>query len=415
MNPPFANNQDVRHIRQAWDLLRPGGRLVAICCEGPFFRADRFAVQFRDWLDKIGAETEKLPHGTFRESGTDVATRLLWATKAGPEAQLRALWTAEGNDPARQDAIVADITAKAAPGAAVGPFRIAGEVRAIPLTQVESDPGQPRKTFEEGALRELAASIRENGLLQPISVREIAPDRFCIVAGERRFRAHQLLGAATVPAIVIQTAGAADIRVKQIIENDQRADVPPLEQARSYQALMDETGWTVEQLAARVGKAPWRIRERTALLALQPEYQGLLASGNLKPSEAAEMARLATPRAQATLFTAIRTGACRTYNDLRATATALANVEAQPAFTLAAAPPPTEAERSDASAFEAQVERVSAMLRAGIDENRVVAVKKVSPHRAGHLADLLGAMQGDLRRIELGLRTAAVQASFLEA
>jgi ParB family chromosome partitioning protein len=289
----------------------------------------------------------------------------------------------------------------------------AGEVRAIPLAQIAPDPGQPRRTFDDAALRELAASIRVNGLLQPITVRETAPDRFRIVAGERRFRAHQLLGAATVPAMVVQTTDPADIRVKQIIENDQRADVPPLEQARAYQALMDETGWTVEQLAARVGKAPHRIRERTALLALQPEYQGLLASGNLKPSQATELARLSTPRAQATLFNVIRAGGARSYNDLRATASALVQAEAQLTLTSDEPPPPTEADRNAASAFEAQVERIAAMLRAGIDDNRIVAVKKVNAHRAAHLADLLGAMQKDIRRIEVALREAAVQATFL--
>ena len=108
----------------------------------------------------------------------------------------------------------------------------------------------------------------------------------------------------------------------QIIENDQRSDVTPLEQARSYQSLMETTGWTVEELAARIGKAPHRITERTALLNLRPEYQALLASGNLKPSEATELVRL-SPRGQDTLFNAIRTGACRNYNDLRASSTAL--------------------------------------------------------------------------------------------
>jgi SAM-dependent methyltransferase len=81
MNPPFANNLDMKHIRLAWDMLVPGGRLVAICSEGPFFRQDRAAVAFREWLDGIDSSVEKLPPGTFRESGTDVATRLIVAIR----------------------------------------------------------------------------------------------------------------------------------------------------------------------------------------------------------------------------------------------------------------------------------------------------------------------------------------------
>ena len=81
-------------------------------------------------------------------------------------------------------------------------------------------------------------------------------------------------------------------------------------------------GWTVEELGQHIGKAPHRITERTVLLKLAPEYQSLLASGNLKPSEATELARL-TPRGQATLFKAIRSGGCKNYNDLRAMANAL--------------------------------------------------------------------------------------------
>ena len=101
-----------------------------------------------------------------------------------------------------------------------------------------------------------------------------------ISVGERRWRAHQINGAATIRAFVKTPKDTTTVRVMQIIENDQRQYVTPLEQAKSYQALMDSTGWTVEELGARIGKAPHRITERTALLDLRPEYQALLASGN---------------------------------------------------------------------------------------------------------------------------------------
>jgi ParB family chromosome partitioning protein len=284
----------------------------------------------------------------------------------------------------------------------------------IPLGDIVADPDQPRKTFAPAELSELAHSIRANGLLQPITVRPGGPKAYLIVAGERRYRAHVINGAATIRAIVIQPTGIADIRIKQIIENDQRADVPQLEQARSYQALMDETGWDPLQLGQKIGKPAHRVTERTDLLKILPEYQLLLASGNLKPSEATELARLG-PRAQATLFRAIKNGACKTYNDLRAMATALLNAEAQTDLMAGERPQPSDEDRHIVNTFESQVERIALMLRTGIHDNDIVAVRKVNPHRAGTLADLFSAMQKDLRRIEVALREAAIQADFMAA
>ena len=384
MNPPFSNNRDHEHIRMAWQHLAPGGRLVAICSEGPFFRLDNRAVQFRAWLETIDAHVEELPPDAFRESGTGVATRLIVATAPGTRPE-----HARDRDPEPE-----------------------ATVQNIPLREIDPDPDQPRKTFAPSELSELAASIRANGLLQPITIRKGGPNGFLIVAGERRYRAQVVNRVATIRAIVIETADLADIRIKQIIENDQRADVPPLEQARSYQALMDEQGWTPAELGSRIGKAAHRITERTDLLRIAPEYQSLLSSGNLKPSEATELARLA-PRGQAVLFNAIRSGACRNYGDLRASANALVTAEAQLTLMPDAPPAPSDEDRRLANAFESNVERIALMLRTSIHDNQVVAVRKVSPHRAGNLADLFGQMQRDLRRIEVALREAAIQESFL--
>ena len=84
MNPPFANNLDMKHIRAAWEFVRPGRRLIAICSEGPFFRQDTAAREFRAWLEEIGADAVPLPANSFRESGTGVATRIIFCPK--PEA-----------------------------------------------------------------------------------------------------------------------------------------------------------------------------------------------------------------------------------------------------------------------------------------------------------------------------------------
>ena len=113
------------------------------------------------------------------------------------------------------------------------------------------------------------------------------------------------------------------------------------------------------------------------------------------------------------LFKAIRSGACKNYNDLRAMANALVQVEAQFDLMPDAPPPPSEEDRRLASGFEANVERIALMLRSGIHDNQIIAMRKTNPNRAAHLAELLGVMQKDLRRIEVALREMAVQASFL--
>ena len=336
-------------------------------------------------------------------------------TARDPETELRAMWTADGISPERQDELVAQIAAKAAPGAMIGPFRSPDCVQDLQLAQVEPDPDQPRKTFDRIALGELAASIAANGLLQPITVRQVAPGHYRIVAGERRFRAHQINRSPTIRALVISPPDQSDIRVKQIIENEQRVDVSPLEQARCYQALMDEAGWSVAELAGKIGKAPHRITERTALLTLEPEYQSLLASGNLTPSQATELVRVGTGRGQAVLFDLIRTGSCKTYSDLRAAGTAIVGAQAQYVLMPEMPPAPTQQDNEQANAFEAHADRIVALLRSGIQDNQIVAVRKVSPHRASHVADLFKVMQGEMRRIELALREAAIQASLLTA
>lgn len=279
----------------------------------------------------------------------------------------------------------------------------------IALDRIEPDPNQPRQSFDETELRELAASIRMNGLLQPITVRRVGIN-YVIVAGERRYRAHRLLEATSIRAIVHEPADTSGLRILQIIENDCRADVSQLEQARAYRALMDETTWSVEELARRIGKAPHRITERVELLKLRDEYLQLFASGNIKPSEAAELSRL-SPRGQDVLFRAIKHGQCKNYNDLRACANAL--VEAESQGDMLPVEPPNEEERSAVRSFEGMVERVGAMLRAGVRDNQIIALKKVNPDRASTLADILAAMGKDIRRIEVALREAAVQAELL--
>lgn len=168
----------------------------------------------------------------------------------------------------------------------------APEVQALPMARVRPDPNQPRTIFDPEEIAELAASIRENGLLQPILVRPVGNDWF-VVVGERRYRAHLHNQAATINAIVRDMA-PGDVFAAQIVENLQRSGISPLEEADAYQRLVNEMGGDIEAAAKRIGIMPWRVTERTCLLKLRPEYRRLLATKHLQNSQAFEMAQLSS-------------------------------------------------------------------------------------------------------------------------
>ena len=279
----------------------------------------------------------------------------------------------------------------------------------LSITDIRVNPDQPRKHFDENKLRELAASIREHGLMQPVKVRPAGDGTYVLIYGERRYRAHVLAGFPTIRAEVVEIDDQAAAE-QAIVENLQRVDISPLEEAAAYQNMLDRYGYTVEQLAKRIGmKQPWRISERTSLLNLDPAYQQLLAKGQIGASQAYEMSRLGA-RGQATLFKAIRRGDCPTYDALRAQATAIVEAESQSAFfddDEAAAV--TDDDVAAANRFERKIETVAAMLAAGFRDNEIVAMHKVNPTNAATLADKMALMQRDLKTFEMALRKAAVQ------
>ena len=279
----------------------------------------------------------------------------------------------------------------------------------LSITDIRANPDQPRKVFDENKLRELAASIREHGLMQPVTVRPAGGGTYVLVAGERRYRAHVLAGFPTIRAEVVQIDDKAAAE-QAIVENLQRVDICPLEEAAAYQNMLDRYGYTVEQLAKRIGmKQPWRITERTSLLKLDPAYQQLLAQGQIGSSQAYEMSRLGA-RGQATLFKAIRRGDCPTYDALRAQATAIVEAESQSAFfDDDEAPAISDDDVAAATRLERKIETVAAMLAAGFKDNEIVAMHKVNPTNAATLADKMALMQRDLKTLEMALRKAAVQ------
>ncbi len=145
----------------------------------------------------------------------------------------------------------------------------------IDINLIDPNPHQPRTDFNDEELEELATSIRANGIIQPLTLRQVG-DRYQIVAGERRFRASKLAGLQTVKAVVADVPDDK-MRIIALIENIQRADLNPLEEARSYQQLLDEHNFTQEQLAEQVGKKRSTITNYLRLLNLPVEIQDGLA------------------------------------------------------------------------------------------------------------------------------------------
>ncbi|MBE7008059.1 MAG: ParB/RepB/Spo0J family partition protein [Ruminococcaceae bacterium] len=155
----------------------------------------------------------------------------------------------------------------------------------LPISQVECNDDQPRKHFDETALDELAESIREHGVLQPLTVRRLSSGYYQIIAGERRWRAARLAGLTEVPAIIIE---ADDRKVTELalIENLQREDLDPIEEAEGYKKLMDSYNMTQDEVAARVGKSRPAVANALRLLGLCPEVRAMLEAGKLSGGHA---------------------------------------------------------------------------------------------------------------------------------
>ncbi len=157
--------------------------------------------------------------------------------------------------------------------------------REIPLAYITPGDAQPRRVFDETGLDELAASIREKGLLQPLIVRKTGPDAYELVAGERRWRAAQRVGLHHVP-VSIQDYSDQDALEVAIIENVQRSDLSPTEEARGYRRLMDEYGHKQDDLARVVGKSRSHIANLLRLLSLPDAVQAFVDTGALSMGHA---------------------------------------------------------------------------------------------------------------------------------
>jgi ParB family chromosome partitioning protein len=276
------------------------------------------------------------------------------------------------------------------------------QIEHISLRLIYGNPDQPRQTFDPDALRDLADSIAAQGLIQPITVTPRG-DGYMIVAGERRFRAHGLLGCESIPCLV-QDMDDRTVMLQAIIENAMRRDVNLIEEAVAYQRCLT-MGLTVDELAKQLGVAPFRIKWRVSLLQLRDEYQALARSGQISAEQALEMSKLDS-RDQDRLFDDIRAGRVKTSLELKSRRADLEAESSQlDAFGFTDEIP--ESTKRLAQGFEATVRRVTALLTASAVDNQVVAVKRINPDRAQSLADLFAAMRGDILRIETALRNAS--------
>jgi ParB family chromosome partitioning protein len=187
------------------------------------------------------------------------------------------------------------------PGAADSadaPVEVPGaHYREIPVSAITPNPRQPRRTFDEDTLEELAESIREVGLLQPVVVRAAGPGRYELIMGERRWRATQRAGLTEIGAIVKHTQDNELLR-DALIENLHRQQLDPLEEAAAYQQLLDDFGATHEQLAQKIGRSRPHISNTLRLLNLPPTVQKRVAAGVLSAGHARALLSLNDPAAQ---------------------------------------------------------------------------------------------------------------------
>ena len=179
--------------------------------------------------------------------------------------------------------------------------KLVGNIIEIDLDSIEVNPFQPRSYFNEEALNELASSIKELGVIQPITVRKLEGHRFQLVSGERRFRASKLIGNKTVPAY-IRIANDQQMLEMALVENIQRKDLDPIEVALTYQRLIDEIDLTQEEMSVRVGKKRSTISNYLRLLKLDPIIQTGMRDGFLSMGHGRALINVENPDEQLNIY-----------------------------------------------------------------------------------------------------------------
>jgi ParB family chromosome partitioning protein len=253
--------------------------------------------------------------------------------------------------------------------------------RELPTASIGPNPQQPRRQFDEEALAELAHSIREFGLLQPIVVREVGPDRYQLIMGERRWRAAQQAGLEKLPAIVRQTEDVSMLR-DALLENIHRVQLNPLEEAAAYEQLLAEFGVTHDQLADRLGRSRPVVTNMIRLLRLPVAVQRRVAAGVLSAGHARALLGLEDPGRQEELAARVVAEGM----SVRATEEAVTLAKREPEQTRSATPKRIER--------PAELDRVAGRLSDTFDTR----VKVELGQRKGKIVVEFGSLD-DLQRI----------------
>ncbi len=185
------------------------------------------------------------------------------------------------------------------------PAKGSSSINEIAIEQIEANPNQPRREFDEGSLQELADSIREIGLIQPISLRKMEDGTYQIIAGERRWRASQMIGLKTIPAY-IRTADDENMMQMALVENIQREDLNAIEIALAYQNLLERYGLTQDRLSEKVGKKRTTIANYLRLLKLPAMVQVALQNKQIDQGHARALLGLPSPAMQVRMFQKIQ-------------------------------------------------------------------------------------------------------------
>lgn len=178
-------------------------------------------------------------------------------------------------------------------------------INEVPMSQIEANPNQPRKEFDPEAMQELANSIREIGIVVPITLRQIEANRFQIIAGERRWRASQMVGLTSIPAY-IRTIKDENVMEMALVENIQREDLNAIEIALAYQHLMESSGMTQEKVSERVGKSRTAVTNYLRLLKLPAQVQMALQNKTIDMGHARALLAVESPALQIKLFQEIQ-------------------------------------------------------------------------------------------------------------
>ncbi|MBR1485322.1 MAG: ParB/RepB/Spo0J family partition protein [Prevotella sp.] len=171
----------------------------------------------------------------------------------------------------------------------------------IPIAQIEPNPDQPRREFDPTAMQELASSIEQLGIIAPITLRQVAPDRYQIIAGERRWRASQMAGLESIPAY-IRTTRDENVMELALVENIQREDLNAIEIALAYEHLAETTGMTQEKISERVGKSRTAVTNYMRLLKLPAQIQMSLKNHEIDMGHARALLALDSPSLQLKVF-----------------------------------------------------------------------------------------------------------------